>query len=82
MASKSNKYYRVRMVGTGLNEELLVSAHDIVSMPASTYHKFTFPDGRVLWKNDFGISTVIVFPVEMSPDDYDAEVTRMVGSPR
>jgi len=71
MAAKKNKYYRVLLLGTGLNETLLVAGHEVVAMPASTYHKFTFPDGRILWKNDFGVASVLVFPLDLTAEDYD-----------
>lgn len=49
---------KVRFQGSSTAEEFDVEKHEILAFPASTYHELTFPDGRVLLVNDFGIRTV------------------------
>ena len=63
--AKKKQVLKVKVTGTGLNEEFYCASHDIVSYPSSTYHKFTFVNGVVVWKNDFGVSQVIVSTEDM-----------------
>lgn len=59
------KVLKVRVEGTGINQEFFAIAHEIVAYPASTYHKFTYSDGTVVYKNDFGVSQVTILPVDL-----------------
>jgi hypothetical protein len=59
------KVISVQLLGTGVNETFYALSHEIVAYPASTYHKFTYTNGVVVWKNDFGVSQVIVTPAEL-----------------
>lgn len=73
MARKS-KYFVVRIQGTGVNETVLVKSHEIIPYPASTYHKFVFPNDCVIYRNDFGVSQVIIDQVEMTDDEAIARM--------
>lgn len=68
MARKS-KYLMVRLLGTGLNEVLLVKSHEIIPYPASTYHKFVFPNDCIILRNDFGVSQVVLDTVELTEEE-------------
>ncbi len=68
MAAK-RKYLWAQIIGTGMNQTILVQSHEVVPFPASTYHKFLLPNGKIAWKNDFGVSDVILSPVEMTEAD-------------
>lgn len=69
MAEKKIKLYRAIITGTGINEALLCISHEVVGYPASTYHKFVYPNGSIILKNDFGVSSVAIYPVEMTPEE-------------
>lgn len=68
---RKRKLFKALLLGTGLNEQLLVTSHEIVAFPASTYHKLTYPSGVVQYKNDFGVSAVTLIPVEMTDDEIE-----------
>ncbi len=72
MAATKSKYFWVVMTGTGMNQTFLVKSHVISSYSASTYHVFTFPNGNIAYKNDFGVSDVVLTPVMMT----DAEALK------
>jgi hypothetical protein len=59
------KIYKMQVLGTGVNEIFYALSHEIVAYPASTYHKFTYTNGVVVFKNDFGVSQVIITPAEL-----------------
>lgn len=73
VAAKKLKLYRAVITGTGINETILCLSHDIVGYSASTYHRFVYPNGVVILKNDFGISSVALYPVEMSPEELSQQ---------
>jgi len=50
----------VRIVGTGFNQVLKCHSHDIMGLPAGTYHKFEMDNGSTIYINDFGIRSVTV----------------------
>lgn len=56
----SKNRIRVRILGTGINEFFEAVTHEIVGLPAGTYHKFTYNDGTVTYYNDFGVRSVSV----------------------
>lgn len=68
---KKRKIFKAILAGTGINETLLLNAHEIIPFPASTYHKLTYPSGIVQYKNDFGVSSVTLIPVEMTDDEIE-----------
>lgn len=78
MAKK--KFFQTHIVGTGLNERLLIKEHEIVSFPASTYHKFTYPNGVVQLKNDFGVNTITLIPVMLTDEEALALMEKMAQS--
>lgn len=43
-----------------------VLSHEILDLKAGTYHKLVFPNGTILYVNDFGVSAVLV--------QYDSEL--------
>jgi len=59
------KVISVLVQGTGVNEQFYALSHEIVAFPASTYHKFTYTNGVVVWKNDFGVSQIVITPAEL-----------------
>lgn len=70
MAARKRRLHWIVLGGTGLNnEKILISAHEILPFPASTYHKLTYPNGMIQYKNDFGVSSVTLIPVDMSDDE-------------
>jgi hypothetical protein len=50
----------VTLTGTGINEHFTAVSHELVGLPAGTYHKFTLRGGAVLFYNDSGIRTVLI----------------------
>lgn len=54
------KLLRITLTGTGMNQTFLALSHEVVGLPASTYHKFVLENGAIAWKNDFGVSDVII----------------------
>ncbi len=53
--------YTVTISGGGIHEVIRdVVEHEVVGLPAATYHKMTMPNGIVLYYNDFGVRTVTV----------------------
>lgn len=50
----------VRIKGTGINESFRCRSHDIISLPAGTYHKFEMESGAITYVNDFGIRSVTI----------------------
>lgn len=71
MSARKRKLFRATIQSTMSNENILVAAHEIVECPASTYHKFTYPNGVVQYKNDFGVSAVTLIPVEMTEAELE-----------
>lgn len=71
MATRKRKLFKALVQGTGVNDTLLIASHEIISYPASTYHKFTYPNGVVQLKNDFGVSSVTIIPIEMSDEELE-----------
>lgn len=67
--AKKVKALRVRMLGTGLNTQFVCAEHDVVAHPASTYHVFTYFNGAKAWKNDFGVSTLLIEQIEIDPNE-------------
>ncbi len=63
------KYFNIRILGTGLNESILVKSHEIIPYPASTYHKFVFPNDCVILRNDFGVAQLVIDEVEMTKEE-------------
>lgn len=59
MARKRAPIY-VKITGTGISEEFAALSHEIVGLPAGTYHKFEMPTGAVTYFNDFGVRTVVI----------------------
>jgi hypothetical protein len=51
---------QVTLTGTGINENFLAMSHEIMGLPAGTYHKFLLEDGTFLYYNDFGLRTVLI----------------------
>jgi len=78
MAKK--KYYKVHITGTGLNERLLIAEHEILPFEASTYHKFTYPNGVTQLKNDFGVSTITLTPISLTEEEALALMEKMAQS--
>lgn len=76
MAERKRKLFWALIVGTGLNDKILISAHEIMPYPASTYHKFTYPNGATQLKNDFGVSSITLYPVEMTDEELDQHQNR------
>jgi len=68
MARKS-KYLIVRLMGTNLNDSILVKSHEIIPYPSSTYHKFVFPNDCVIYRNDFGVSQVTIDVIELTEEE-------------
>lgn len=62
MANKKAAY-AVEMIGTGVQVNFDVVEHELVGLPATTYHKFTFPNGSVMFYNDFGVKSVTIKPL-------------------
>lgn len=60
--AKTNHYILVEIKGTGINEEFEALSHEILGLPAGTYHKFEMKNGSTLFVNDFGIRTVVTKP--------------------
>ena len=75
MAQKTLKCLAVTVLGTGLTANFICQNHRVESYRASTYHVFTYLNGVEVWKNDFGISTVSITPIELTPDQIPSEVT-------
>jgi hypothetical protein len=50
----------VKITGTGVNDEFDAVSHEIVGLPAGTYHKFDFVNGVTAYWNDFGIRCVYI----------------------
>jgi len=50
----------VKILGTGIHEQFRALSHEIVGLPAGTYHKFAMENGSVLYINDFGVRTVAI----------------------
>ena len=50
----------IKVTGTGIHEEFKAKSHEIVALPAGTYHKFVMPDGTIFMLNDFGVRTVTI----------------------
>lgn len=58
MARRKEDIY-IRIIGTGLDQKFKCVSHEVVGLPANTYHKFTYADDTVVWWNDFGVARVI-----------------------
>ena len=56
----AKKPIHVRITGTGVNEEFDCISHEIVGLPAGTYHKFIFLNGVTALYNDFGIRCLYI----------------------
>ena len=63
----SKKFIHIRITGTGVNEEFDCVSHELVGLPAGTYHKFTFANGVIAFYNDFGIRCVYVNSTQPPP---------------
>lgn len=50
----------VRLIGTGVDTRFKAITHDIIGMPADTYHKFTLEDGSVVYYNGYGVRTITI----------------------
>lgn len=57
----------VRVLGTGINDSFNALSHEIVGLPAGTYHKFILPNGIEYYLNDFGIRSVAIEHVQETP---------------
>jgi len=68
------KLFRIILSGTGIQETLIVKTHEILSYPASTYHKFTYMNGTICLKNDFGVSSLTIWPIELTQEEINAEM--------
>lgn len=77
MATRKRKLFWAWIVGTGVNEKILIAAHEVISYQASTYHKFTYPNGVYQLKNDFGVSAITIAPVELSEDEIEKYTTNV-----
>lgn len=65
MATK--KFYCVNVLGTGINVTFYTEGEPkLMNFHASTYWCFIHTDGRVEYKNDFGVSSVTFH--EVDPD--------------
>lgn len=55
--SKQKTIY-IKIIGTGIHVEMEAVAHELLGLPAGTYHKMTLKDGTTFLLNDFGIRSV------------------------
>jgi hypothetical protein len=55
-----NKLIFARIAGGGFHQIIKAKSHEIMGLPAGTYHKFELENGTVVYINDFGIRTVTV----------------------
>jgi hypothetical protein len=62
--AKTKSIY-IKIVGQGVHEMLIAAEHEIVGLPADTFHKITLMDGTICYYNTFGIRS---FSVADSPD--------------
>jgi len=54
------KVIYVKILGTGIQEQFRALSHEIVGLPAGTYHKFVLENGAMLYINDFGVRFVTI----------------------
>ena len=66
----SKKLIHVRLTGTGINDEFDCVSHEIVGLPAGTYHKFVLANGLTAYFNDFGIRCVYIGTPDTPTDVY------------
>jgi len=50
----------VRILGQSVHENFQAVSHEIVGLPAGTYHKFEMPNGSTVYYNDFGIRSIVI----------------------
>lgn len=60
----SKKVFYVRIVGSGLLLTFRATSHEIMGLPAGTYHKFVFENGTTVYFNDFGVRSVQISDTE------------------
>lgn len=68
MVDKKIKCYAVTLLGTGLNSSFVCLGHRVQAYQASTYHVFTHANGVEVWKNDFGVGTIRIEEISLSPE--------------
>jgi hypothetical protein len=56
----AKKLIFVKLSGTGIHEQFRASSHEILGLPAGTYHKFVMENGSTLYVNDFGLRSVVI----------------------
>lgn len=56
--SKKADMILVRITGTGINEVFKARSHELIGLPAGTYHKFILQNGIEIFYNDFGVRQV------------------------
>ncbi len=56
----AKKLIYVHLRGTGVSETFKALSHEIVGLPADTYHKFVMENGATIYYNGFGIRSVII----------------------
>jgi len=66
MAKKSAIY--IKIMGTGIHERIEAASHEIVGMPADTFHKITLMNGTIVYYSSFGIRCLTIAD---SPVDLD-----------
>jgi hypothetical protein len=54
------KVIYVRVSGTSINQYFKVLSHEVLGLPAGTYHVFEMENGAKVFLNDFGVRTVTV----------------------
>ena len=54
------KNIRVHIEGTGIVEDFEAKSHELLGLPAGTYHKFILLDGTEALYNDFGIRFITI----------------------
>ncbi len=67
MTKVKNPIY-IKILGTGVHERIEAASHEIVGMPADTFHKITLMNGALVYYSSFGIRSIVIAD---SPVDLD-----------
>lgn len=59
MSSPKKRIY-IKIIGTGIFEKIEAAEHELVGLPADTFHKITLMDGTIVYYNTFGVRSLSV----------------------